>query len=184
MLARLLDVTPNYILKLTQQGVINRAIDEDGKELRGRYSLLAIRDYCRWLRAQMKIGDSGESTYRMLRNQKVGADAEMAQLRLKEYKGQLHHSRDVEFVMTNMVTFFKQRALAVPSRTARLCVGKKFRQIFDTLSDEIALCLRELSGYDAAKFAAASRAYRESQGIDLESLNGETESTDDEAVGG
>jgi hypothetical protein len=77
--------------------------------------------------------------------------------------------------MNNMLTYFKQRVLSIPSRVARLCVGKSFREIFDLLSTEIELALRELSGYDRSRFAAQRAEYLEAQGVDLDSLNGEEE---------
>jgi hypothetical protein len=46
-LAKLCDTSPRWIQKLTTDGILQRARDADGAELRGRYNLLAIRDYCR-----------------------------------------------------------------------------------------------------------------------------------------
>jgi phage terminase Nu1 subunit (DNA packaging protein) len=172
-LAKLVDVTPRWIKKLTQDGVLTRARDADGSELRGRYNLLAVRDYCRYLRSAARLDDASEARWQALRNEKMAAEGEMSRLRLQEYKGDLHHARDVEFIMNNMMTYFKQRVLSIPSRVARLCVGKNFRQIYDLLAGEIELCLRELSGYDRSRFAAQRQEYLESQGVDLDSLNGE-----------
>jgi hypothetical protein len=163
MLAKLLDITPRHVIRLTNDGVLSRAIDNDGNELRGRYSLLAVRDYCRYLRGQMRVGDTGQATWEAARNKRMSAEAEMSDLRVREYKGLLHNARDVEFVITNMMTYFKQRALAFPSRVARLCVGKNFRQILEILSGEIELLLRELSGYDASKFTKQDNDYLESE---------------------
>jgi hypothetical protein len=171
-LAKLLDVTPRQVQLLTNQGILHRAADEDGKDLRGRYTLLCVRDYCRYIRSQLRLEDSSESRNTALKNRKLEAEAEMSELRLKQFKGQLHHASDVEFVMTNMLTFFKQRVIAIPSRTARLLVGKKFREILDLLSGEIKMCLRELSGYDPQIFAQQAAARLASQGVDLTSLNG------------
>jgi len=174
-LAKLLDITPNWVRKLTNDGVITRARDADGEELQGRYNLLAVRDYCRWLRTKAHLDDTSELRYSALRNEKMASDAEMGRLKLLEYKGELHNARDVEFIMNNMLTYFKQRILSIPSRVARLCVGKTFRQIYDLIMVEIELALRELSGYDRAQFAAQRTSYLTAQGIDLDGLNGESE---------
>ena len=174
-LAKLLDITPTWVRKLTNDGVLNRARDADGKELMGRYNLLSVRDYCRYLRSVAKLDDASQSRYSALRNEKLAAESERAHLELREYKGELHNARDIEFIMNNMLTYFKQRVMSIPSRVARVCVGKTFREIYDLISTEIELALRELSGYDRSKFAAQRTAFLRAQGIDLDSLNGESE---------
>lgn len=173
MLAKLLDITPRHVIRLTNDGVLSRAIDDDGNELRGRYSLLAVRDYCRYLRSQMRVGDTGQAQWEASRNKRMAAEAEMSDLRVKQYKGQLHNAHDVEFAITNMMTYFKQRALAFPSRVARLCVGKNFRQILEILSDEIELLLRELSGYDASQFTEQDEKYLENENAELNGSDGD-----------
>src|SRR5215471_20166260 len=79
-LARIIDVTPAYIRKLTSDGIIQRARDVDGSELQGRYTLTAVRDYCRHVRTH-KEGDDGESRWRAARNERAEAEAAMAKLR-------------------------------------------------------------------------------------------------------
>jgi len=170
-LAKLVRATPRWIHKLTQDGVLHRATDEDGSELRGRYSARSIGDFCDYLRKQGRIDDTSELRYAALRNERMAADNELSQLNLAERKGQLHNSDDVEFVMTQMLTAFKSRILAIPSRSSRQCVGKKFREIFDIQMHEIELALRELSGYDEAKFVKENREYLASKGIEIDELD-------------
>jgi len=165
-LAKLVDVTPRWIKKLTQDGLLQRARDADGEELRGRYNLLAVSDYCRYLRSLARLDDASEARWHALRNEKMAAETEMAHMSLAERKGQLHNARDVEFIMNNMLTYFKQRVLSIPGRVARLCVGKRFREIFDLLSTEIELALRELCGYERSRFAKQRAEYLEAQGVE------------------
>ena len=179
-LAKLVDCTPAWIRKLTGDGVLSKARDADGQELRGRYTILAVRDYCRYLKSLARLDDASEARYQALRNEKMASESEMSRLRLLEYKGELHNARDVEFIMNNMLTYFKQRVLSIPSRVARLCVGKSFREIFDLLMVEIELCLRELSGYDKSRFAAQRAEHLEERGIDLEQLNEDDQTEADE----
>jgi phage terminase Nu1 subunit (DNA packaging protein) len=179
-LAKLCDTSPRWIQKLTNDGILNRARDADGAELRGRYNLLAIRDYCRYLKSLARLDDASEARWLALRNEKLAAESEMARMNLAERKGELHDARDVEFIMNNMLTYFKQRVLSIPARVARLCVGKSFRDIFDLLSVEIELCLRELSSYDRSRFAAQRAEYLEARGIDLASLNDADEDDDED----
>ena len=186
-LARLIDITPRWISKLTADGVLHRAQDADGKELQGRYTLLSIRDYCRYLKAQSRLDDSSESLKAALTNRRLAADAEMSELKLRLYKGSLHEASDVEFCMTNMLTFFKQRVLAIPARVSRQLIGKRsFREIYDIIMTEIVSCLQELSGYDRNMFAQQRAARLADQGVDLAALNGQSnptpETTADAAV--
>jgi hypothetical protein len=182
-LAKLLDITPRHVRNLTNSGVLSRARDTEGNEIQGRYNLLSVRDYCRYLRSISKLDDASQSHYSVLRNQRLKNEVEMSDLRLKQYKGQLHHASDVEFVMTNMLTFFKQRVLAVPARIGRLLVGKKkFTEIYDILMTEITGCLRELSGYDRQMFAQRNAARLAEEGVDFASLNGK-ENNSEEASG-
>jgi hypothetical protein len=176
-LAKLVRATPRWILKLTADGVLHRALDADGSELRGRYHARSIGDFCDYLRRQARIDDSSELRYTALRNERLAAENELTQFTLAERKGQLHNSDDVEFVMTQMLTAFKARTLAIPSRVSRSLIGKtNFREIFDLLMHEIELCLLELSGYDESKFENQNHEYLASKGIeDPSALNGEEE---------
>src|SRR5260370_15488623 len=165
-LAKLIDVSPRYVQQLTRDGILQRATDEDGRELRGRYNLWSVRDYCRYLRTLARFDDASEQRYSALRNERMAADNELTQLNLAERKGQLHNSDDVEFVMTQMLTAFKARTLAIPSRVSRSLIGKKtFREIFDIVMHEIALCLRVLSAYDESKFEQQNAAFLPGQGV-------------------
>lgn len=165
-LAKLLDVTPRTVQQLTTEGILQRARDENGEEIKGRYNLLSIRDYCRYLRSLARLDDASESLKTVLQNRKIGAEAEMAELRLRQFKGLLHDASDVEFVLTNMLTFFKQRVLAIPARISRLLIGKtKFQEIYDLLMGEIVGCLKELSGYNPEMFAQRTAARLAEQGV-------------------
>ena len=171
-LAKLVRATPRWILKLTADGVLHRALDADGSELRGRYHARAVGDFCDYLRRQARIDDSSELRYSALRNEKLSAENELTQLSLAERKGQLHNSDDVEFVMTQMLTAFKARILAIPARVSRLLIGRtKFKEIFDIIMKEIEQCLLQLSGYDKSKFEKENREYLASKGVDLSALD-------------
>jgi hypothetical protein len=112
-LAKLVDTSPRWEQKLTNDGILNRARDADGAELRGRYNLLAVRDYCRYLKSLARLDDASEARHQALRNEKLAAKTEMAHMNLAERKGELHDARDVEFIMNNMLTYFKQRVLSI-----------------------------------------------------------------------
>jgi len=166
--AKLVDISYTHVKRLTAKGVLVHGKKEDGSELRNRYELADnIKRYCHYLREQAKLDDVSESKYVMLRNKKMGAESEMSVLKLMLFKNTLHRGEDVEFHVTNMLTGFRARVLAIPSRTARLLVGQtKFQTIYDLLMQEIELALKELVEYDPKQFEAASRAFLEAQGAD------------------
>lgn len=180
-LAQLLDVTPRHVQRLTGDGVLSRARDLDGKELLGRYELIAnVRSYIKYLRMQARLDDASESKYIMLRNNKMAADSETATLKLAIFKNTLHKADDVEFILTNMFTAMKSRLLAIPSRVTRLVIGQtNFQVIYDLIYTEIELALRELADYHPQMFRQQNAEYLASQGADPESLNGEAYDGDD-----
>ena len=163
--AKLADVTTRTVRNLNLAGVLPRALDRDGKELRGRYDLrVAMPAYCNYQRRQGPFTDATESRHQLLRNRKMAAQSEMSELQLQVYKGQLHRADDVEFLVTNQLSACKSRLLAIPSRVTRLLVGKtKFKEIFEIIMTEIRLALRELTGYDRNAFKRQAAEYLERQ---------------------
>jgi len=174
-LARIIDVTPQYIRTLTREGVIHRARNEKGEEIMGRFTLLAVRDYCRHMRSKRGDGDDGESLWRRLRNERAASESEMAKLRLDEMKGKLHRSEDVDFVITEIFTSIKQKLLAFPSRVSRLSEGKKFRDILSLNTKEMQIILRELSRFDGEMVARKAEQYRKAQAEEGQNGNAPTE---------
>jgi phage terminase Nu1 subunit (DNA packaging protein) len=172
--AKLVGITPRHVNRLTADGVLVKARDEQGRELRNRFELAHnILAYCNYLRTKARLDDVSENKYHQLRNEKMGAENQMVQLKLLVMKGKLHRSEDVEFHITNQLTHFKARVLAIPSKIARLLVGQtKFQVIYDIIMSEIELVLREFTGYDPRMFRQQSEAFLASEGADLDSLNG------------
>src|ERR1700756_4029116 len=90
-LSSLLNITERHIQRLVVDGVLKRAVDDDGKELRGRFELVYnVRAYCHYLREQARLDDASESMYIRLRNQKMAAEAERAAMGVQILKGKLH----------------------------------------------------------------------------------------------
>jgi phage terminase Nu1 subunit (DNA packaging protein) len=176
-LSVLFDITVRHIQRLTEQGVLIRAQDEEGKTIRGRYELVRnVRGYCAYLREQARLDDTGQSVYTQLRNQKLASETEVAALKLKLYKRKLHRTEDVEFVMTTMLTALKARLLSIPSRITRLLIGKiQFQEIYDLIYREIELALRELAEYDPNSFEARNDEYLALAGAEVQNGNGDAE---------
>lgn len=167
-LATLILLTPRHVNRLTADGILRRATDDDGNELRARFEMVPnVQAYIRHILTRNQLAVGGDTEYNRLRNAKMADDGALARLRLDELRGKLHRSDDVEFAVTTMITACRSRLLAIPSRISRQLVGKKnFKEIFDIIYKEIELALRELSGYNARTFARSSDRFLRENGAD------------------
>jgi phage terminase Nu1 subunit (DNA packaging protein) len=153
--ARLLLLTPRRVQQLIEEGVLRRARDPDtGDELRGRFhSIECVQSYIRYLRQELGSPDVTETKFLDARSRRMTAQAQLAELRLAALKGAYHRAEDVEFLMTNRDTAIKAQFLAIPSRVARLLVGKTdFQEIYNLLMAELLAVLENLSAYDPRAF--------------------------------
>jgi phage terminase Nu1 subunit (DNA packaging protein) len=182
-IAKLFLITPQHVRKLVGRGILMRARDVDGKELMGRFELVAnMHAYIKYLREQARLDDASENRYQQLRNEKMSSETAIAQLNLKERKGQVLRTRAVEFVMTNLITATKAHLLAIPSRVSRLLIGcDNFQVIYDLIYAEIETALRELSEWRPGMFAAQNAAWLNAQGADPSLLRENGQSDDQSA---
>lgn len=187
-LARLLDITPRRVQQLAADGIIARARDETGRELSGRWEMIpAVHGYIKHLRGQARLDDASDATFVSLRNTRLRAESEMADLRLGQLKGTLLRRDDVDFWISNTLTAFKSRIQAIAPRLARLILGKKnFKEVYNTIKTETDLALTELSQLNSRNFERESKAFLADQGADLDQLNGtdEDKSNEDNVAGG
>jgi hypothetical protein len=124
----------------------------------------SINSYVRFLRNNHQL-DPEEHDYQKSRATRMHALAQIEQLKLKRVRGQLHFAEDVEFVMTSMLTAFKSRMLALPSRVSPRLVGKtNIGEINELIRIEVYSALEELSNYDQNAFTAANEVYLASIG--------------------
>ena len=176
-LARLLLMTPRHVNRMVADGVLTRATDDDGTELRGRFEMVAnVQAYIRHLQARNQHDEPGESVYSRLRNDRMRDEGEMTRLRLAEIKGKLHRADDVEFAVTAMVSACRARLLAIPSRIATRLIGKRsFKEIYSIIYNEIVSALKELSGYEAKKFRRSSDQFLAQNGAGAHENENESE---------
>jgi hypothetical protein len=85
------------------------------------------------------------------------AEAQGAELRSRRDSKEYHHAKDVEFVMTQMLTALRQPMLAIPSRLAPYLLGKT--QVAEIVRIEIQNALKELSGYRSDMFSPPAVEY-------------------------
>lgn len=176
-LAKLLLLSERRIQQLVQAGILKHAIDEDsGRELRGRFEFVeSLHAYLRYKSDELGDDDVIEAHYLDARARRMAALAKTEELRLARLKGRMHYTEDVEFLLGQMLTAFRSRLLALPSRVSGPLAGKTDQAgIAELLQGELETALRELAGYDPKAFAAANEEYLAGVGAANPQNNGDT----------
>ena len=150
VLAKLFGVTRRYINQLAKEGILERRAP-------GRWPLEPnISKYIEFLRTGKtdKEGQEAKSIYWEEKAKHEAAKREMAELQLAKLKNQMHDAATVELVMTDMLTTFKNRLLALPQKISPKIIGlKSIAEVNDVLASEINEALTELSDYSPCLFA-------------------------------
>lgn len=144
-LAVIIGKSDRWIRQLTTDGVLKQVS-------RGKYYLAeTIQSY-----AEHVAGGKEEDNKPRLVDHKTEHErikTEKAALELAELKGELHRSDDVEMVMNDMLSRFRQKVRAIPSRVAPDIVDEQNLQVIKgKMSSAIDEALFELSNYDPSKF--------------------------------
>jgi len=149
-LAKMFGVTSRYINQLAKEGVLE-------KRAPGRWPLEQnVNRYIEFLRSGKKDPEEQESKsiYWEEKAKHEAAKREMAELQLAKLKNQMHDAATVELVMTDMLTTFKNRLLALPQKISPKIIGlKSIAEVNDVLASEINEALTELSDYSPCLFA-------------------------------
>lgn len=171
-IAQLLDLTPRRVQQLSAEGVIPKAE-------RGRYELVpAVKGYVRFLKERAINADvSGDQTTEHKRRL-MKARADIAEFEAQRLAGELVPVDQVEKVWTEIVSRFRQRALAVSPKAAPLTAvdptTEGCAEIIETYINE---ALAELASTDVVAVTVdESRASGVRDG-------GATAETDDLAMG-
>lgn len=151
MVAKLFNLTVRRIQQLTQDGVLaTELVDKKRK-----YDLLlTVQRYIAYLQEKVvKKGENKDDTQNESRKIKADADlraakAEIADMELKELRGEMHRSEDVEAMTTDLVFTIRSMMLALPGRLAiDLAKITKPAEISERIKQEIHAILLELSNY-------------------------------------
>lgn len=139
-LARLLDMTPKNVQKLTEKGVLK-------ERQRGLYAPEeATRCYIHFLRDRNQDAeglDYNEERARLIKAKRINEELELA-----TKQGDLHRSEDVERVITAALINFKSRLSAIPAEEADKLAGMTDRAgIFKHLNGKIKEALAELADF-------------------------------------
>ena len=151
MVAKLFNLTVRRIQQLTQDGVLaTELVDKKRK-----YDvLLTVHRYLGYLQETVvKKGENKDDAQNESRKIKADADlraakAEIADMELKELRGEMHRSEDVEAMTTDLVFTIRSMMLALPGRLAiDLAKITKPAEISERIKQEIHAILLELSNY-------------------------------------
>lgn len=149
-LAVIIGKSDRWIRKITAEGILKQVS-------RGKYNLAnAVQSYIE----HAEGGKEQDNKPRLIdhKTEHERIKSEMAALELAEMQGKLHKAEDVEAVMNDMLSAFRQRSRAIPTRLAPDLVGEDNIQVIKgKLSDAIDEALFELSNYDPEKFNDEAR---------------------------
>ena len=151
MVAKLFNLTVRRIQQLTQDGVLAT----EKEEKKRKYDLLlTVQRYIAYLQEKVvKKGENKDDAQNESRKIKADADlraakAEIADMELKELRGEMHRSEDVEAMTTDLVFTIRSMMLALPGRLAiDLAKITKPAEISERIKQEIHAILLELSNY-------------------------------------
>ncbi|MBN1077718.1 hypothetical protein [Clostridium botulinum] len=151
VLANLFGLTTRRIRQLENEGVIK-------KIARGKYSLQDnIKSYITFIKTSADLKESKteegkidyDEEHALLERRK----REKIELELASMRGTMHFSEDVERVMNDMLSNFRAKILALPSRVSPRLMGiNTISDIQETLQSEVLDVLNELSKYNPNDF--------------------------------
>lgn len=149
VLADLFGLTTRRIRQLAEEGVIT-------KVSRGRYNLQeSIKNYVVYLKTTSELKEKEDESidYDIERALHERVKRERTELQVAAMKGTMHFSEDVERVMNDMLSNFRSKLLALPSKLAPKLIGKdEVIEIQEEIQGEVLETLQELSNYDPEMF--------------------------------
>ena len=137
-IARLLDLSTRRVQQLSKEGVIPRAE-------RGRYELVpAVRGYVAYLKERSI--NPGVVSFDEVRARKTAAEAEMAEIELKEKKGILSPTEEVARSWAEIIGACRSKLLSMPAKIAPVVAVEDTPAICKQIVEEqIGEALDELS---------------------------------------
>lgn len=135
-LAELLRITSRRVNQLAGMHILTR--DEEN-----RYDLPSNIDaYFKYKYTSQEDVDYGRE-----KAMHEAAKRRLAELELAKRNSEVHEAKDVEFVMTDMLTNLRSQLLGIPAKMAPVLAGQTEAYIMQSLTDEIQSRLTELSDY-------------------------------------
>ena len=142
-ISKLLDLTPQRVNQLVNQGIIPRAE-------RGRYELVpVVRAYIHFLRDRRIQGDVQGDDYTTYRTRLTKARAEMAEKENAQLDSKLIPADDAKDAWTAMVANARARLLSIPNKIAPLvCAAETINEAREIIKTEIYEALNELANVE------------------------------------
>ena len=149
VIAKIFGVSTRRVEQLKTEGIIK------GQGKPTKYDLLpTIQAYIRYL-SDKANGREKKETDSQLETEKLSAEkrikvakAEMAELELKELKGELHRASDVEAITTDHVLFTRSMLMAMPGKLAvDLAAIQTAPEAAERIKQEVYYILENLSSY-------------------------------------
>lgn len=141
-LAEMLRITSRRVNQLAGMHVLTR--DEEN-----RYDLPSNIDaYFKYKYTSQEDVDYGRE-----KAMHEAAKRRLAELELAKRNNEVHEAKDVEFVMTDMLTNLRSQLLGIPAKMAPVLAGQDEAHIMSALTDEIQSRLTEMSDYRPDMFA-------------------------------
>lgn len=167
-LGKILEVSQPRINQLIDEEIVIR--DESSQS--GAVLLIdSLRNYYLSKNA-VKDNEGGSVNFWKEKGLHERAKRQMAELKLRERKGELYEAATVEAVMMEQLVNFRNKLLGIPAKFATRLEGKSRAEINDALTEEIENCLDELSkNYKNAKFSGDED--EEQSGVDDDDVKGD-----------
>ena len=136
-LARYLSLSKARVTQLVDEKVVIR----DESDAKGKILAFdSVRNYY----LSQQAGDSGVNFWKE-KALHERAKRELAELKLRERRGELYEAGVVESVMIEHLTNFRTKLLGLPSKIAAALPADIRGEVYDTLTAEIENCLDELA---------------------------------------
>ncbi|EJO5349060.1 hypothetical protein NRP93_003212 [Clostridium botulinum] len=150
VLADIFGLTDRRVRQLAEEGIIV-------KIKRGRYDLSSsVRNYIIHLKTNSDLKEDKtdkEIDYDMEHALLERVKREKVELELAAMRGQMHHSEDVERVMNDMLSNFRSKLLALPTKASPMLIARDdIGSIQEILHNQILEVLQELSKYNPEDF--------------------------------
>lgn len=175
VIAKIFGVSTRRVEQLKTEGIIK------GQGKPTKYDLLpTIQAYIRYLSdkangREKKESDSQLETEKLTAEKRIKmAKAEMAELELKELKGELHRASDVEAITTDHVMFVRSMLMALPGKLAvDVATIPTAPEAAERIKQEVYAILQQLSDYrydpdEYKKRVRERQGWNERQGDDDE----------------
>lgn len=144
-LGKIIGKTPQWIRQLTREKILHQSG-------RGKYKLAeAVQAYIEHVQGGKQ--EDSKPRYIDEKTQHESIKRQKAELELAKMRGDLHTSEDVETVMKDMLTAFRQKILSIPTKLApQLIEISDQNTVKVRLTQELHDALAELSDYNPTMF--------------------------------